>query len=181
MGVPDQNGSAVAVLNELSAPPASVQGMAQRTVSQKMGVKEGSRAHLVNVPASALDALRLPELELPGALSGKFDYLHLFVTTQQRLRSGFGELRDHLDSRGMLWVSWPKGGRLGTDLDMKKVIAIGYGLGMVESTCLRVDEVWAGLKFTHPKPGNIYRNSFGTLLGQGSEEHEEAESPEQGQ
>lgn len=68
--------------------------MAQRTVSQKMGVKEGSRAHLVNVPASAFDILRLPELEISGALSGKFDYLHLFVTTQQRLRSGFGELRD---------------------------------------------------------------------------------------
>ncbi|WP_152514431.1 hypothetical protein [Nocardiopsis valliformis] len=49
--------------------------MAQRTVSQKMGVKEGSRAHLVNVPASVLDALRLPELELSGTLSGKFDYL----------------------------------------------------------------------------------------------------------
>ncbi|USY22639.1 hypothetical protein NE857_14120 [Nocardiopsis exhalans] len=82
--------------------------MAQRTVAQKMGVKEGSRAHLVNAPASALDALQLPELELPGMLSGKFDYLHLFVTTQQQLRSGFGELRDHLNPGGMLWVSWPR-------------------------------------------------------------------------
>lgn len=70
----------------------------------------------------------------------------------------------------MLWVSWPKGGRLGTDLDMKKVIGIGYDLGMVESICLRVDEVWAGLKFTCPKPGKVYRNSYGTLSRQRSEE-----------
>lgn len=146
-----------------------------------MGVKEGSRAHLVNVPSPALDALQLPQLELPGTLSGKFDYLHLFVTTQQELRSGFSELRDHLNTGGMLWVSWPKGGRNGTDLDMKRVIAIGYALGMVESICLRVDEVWAGLKFTHPKPGKVYRNSYGTLPQQRSEEYEEAESPEQGQ
>ena len=32
----------------------------------------------------------------------------------------------------MLWISWPKGGRLGTDLNLKIVIPIGYDLGMVE-------------------------------------------------
>lgn len=67
---------------------------------------------------------------------------------------------------GMLWVSWPKGGRFGTDLTMKQVIAIGYDLNMVESICLRIDEAWAGLKFTRPKPGKIYVNSYGTLPGQ---------------
>ena len=64
---------------------------------------------------------------------------------------------------GMLWVSWPKGGRLGTDLTLPTVIAIGYDLGLVESTCLRVDDTWSALKFTHPKPGKTYRNSYGTL------------------
>ncbi|USY22641.1 hypothetical protein NE857_14135 [Nocardiopsis exhalans] len=64
---------------------------------------------------------------------------------------------------------------------MKRVIAIGYDLGMVESICLRVDAIWAGLKFTHPKPGKIYRNSYGTLPQQRSEKQEEAQHPEQGQ
>lgn len=149
-------------------PWASVGYMAQRTVAQKMGIKEGSRAHLVGAPDSALAELRLPELELPGTLSGSFDYLHLFALSQKELRQGFAELRDHLNPGGMLWVSWPKGGRYGTDLNMKSVIAIGYELGMVESICLRVDEAWAGLKFTRPKPGKVYRNSYGTLPEQRS-------------
>ena len=34
---------------------------------------------------------------------------------------------------------------------------------MVESTSLRVDDTWSALKFTHPKPGKTYRNSYGTL------------------
>ncbi|MGB3954273.1 MAG: hypothetical protein WBL05_03150 [Brooklawnia sp.] len=63
----------------------------------------------------------------------------------------------------MLWISWPKGGRLGTDLNLKIVIPIGYDLGMVESTCLRVDDVWSALKFTHPKAGRHYANRYGTL------------------
>ena len=33
----------------------------------------------------------------------------------------------------------------------------------MESTCLRIDAVWAGLRFTHPKPGNVDTNSYGTL------------------
>ena len=49
---------------------------------------------------------------------------------------------------------------------IKSVIAIGYELNMVESTCLRIDEVWSGLKFTHPKPGKTYANSYGTLPDQ---------------
>lgn len=75
-------------------------------------------------------------------------------------------MRDRLGSVGMLWVSWPKGGQLGTDLTMKSVIKIGYTHNMVESICLRIDEAWAGLKFTHPKPGKKYANSYGTLPSQ---------------
>jgi hypothetical protein len=137
--------------------------MDQRTVAQKMGIAKGCRAHLFGVPGTALTELALPELELSGSLAGDFDYLHLFVLSQKELRLRFAEFRDHLKPGGMLWVSWPKGGAYGTDLTIKTVIAIGYELGMVESTCLRVDEVWAGLKFTRPKPGKAYRNSYGTL------------------
>lgn len=135
-----------------------------------MGVTAGCRAHLVAAPEAAVAAMELPDLdlaeELADELGGRLDYVHLFVTRQEQLRASFGSLRDHLRPGGMLWVSWPKGGRLGTDLTMKQVIAIGYDLNMVESTCLRIDEVWAGLKFTHPKPGKAYANSYGTLPSQ---------------
>ena len=137
-----------------------------RTVAEKMGVEASQRAYLEGAPADAVVAMRLPELDLQAELAGAFDHLHLFVVTQEEMRERFAELRDHLRPRSMLWVSWPKGGRLGTDLTMRSVIAIGYGLGMVESTCLRVDDTWAALKFTHPKPGKVYRNSYGTLPGQ---------------
>lgn len=94
-------------------------------------------------------------------LAGEFDYLHVFVTTQAELNRDFPSLRDHLKPSGMLWVSWPKGRRDGTDLTLPIVIKIGYGHGLVESTCLRVNDTWSGLKFTHPKPGKTYRNSDG--------------------
>ena len=138
-----------------------------RTVAEKMGVRAGSRAHLVGAPTEAVAAMRLPALDLAQGLTGVLDYLHLFVTRQDDMRAAFGPLRDHLAPGGMLWVSWPKGGRLGTDLTIRSVIAIGYDHGLVESTALRVDDTWSALKFTHPKPGKTYRNSYGTLPGRG--------------
>ena len=110
-----------------------------RTVAQKMGVKPGLRAYLRDAPATAVTAMGLPDLDVPETLTGELDYLHLFVVTQDRLREQFGELRDRLRPGGMLWVSWPKGGKLRTDLTIKSAVAIGYELNMFERTCLRID------------------------------------------
>lgn len=130
-----------------------------------MGVKEGARAYLKNAPEEAVAHLSLPEVELSKRLVGAFDYLHLFVKQQAAFTRAFLQLKKHLAPRGSLWVSWPKGGQLGTDLNVKRVIKLGYDCGLVESTNLSVDDTWTALKFTHPKPGKTYANSYGTLPG----------------
>lgn len=134
-----------------------------KTVSQKMGIKENSRAFFVNADIKALDNINLPPLETQDKLKGDFDYIHLFVKTQTEFIDYFPLLKTQLKPNGMLWVSWPKGGKLGTDLNIKTVIKLGYDFGLVESICLSVNDIWSGLKFTHPKKGKIYNNSYGKL------------------
>lgn len=129
----------------------------------KMGLKGGYRAYLLNAPASAIEAMDMPELEVIEQLRGFFDYIHLFVRTQTELDNEFPKLRDHLRPSGKIWVSWPKAKQLGTDLTLPTVIRIGYDHGMVESTTLSIDSVWSAIKFTHPKQGKTYSNSYGTL------------------
>lgn len=137
-----------------------------RPVSQKMGIKPGTRAFFVNSPEAAQKALELPDLEVGETLEGDFDYIHLFLITQSEMDETFPRLKPHLRPGGMLWVSWPKGKKRGSDLTLHKVIEIGYNHGLVESTCLSVDTTWSALKFTYPKKGKIYHNSYGTLPGQ---------------
>lgn len=137
--------------------------MTTRSVAEKMGVKAGWTAHFVQAPAGVPESMGLPDLELADSLRGELDYLHLFVTTQAQMRTDFPRLVPHLAPQGKLWLSWPKGRRLGTNLTLPKVIEIGYDSGLVESTCLSIDETWSALKFTRPKPGTRYANSFGTL------------------
>ncbi|HWV34808.1 MAG TPA: hypothetical protein VNZ55_04195 [Thermomicrobiales bacterium] len=134
-----------------------------KTVARKMGIRPGSRAFLSNVPPEVRSALNLPDLDRACELTGEFDYLHLFVFTRIDLNAALPRFRDRLRPGGMLWVSWPKGGQLGTDLSLHEVVRIGYGHGLVESTCLSVNDTWSALKFTWPKPGKVYRNSHAEL------------------
>ena len=134
-----------------------------KTVSQKMGLKDGMRAFFRNAPGSTLEKMNLPNLNFVQALRGDFDYLHLFTTSQDDMDGAFPKLARHLKQTGMLWVSWPKARQLGTDLSLPHVIRIGYSHRMVESTTLSLDAMWSGMKFTRPKPVKEYRNSYGKL------------------
>ena len=52
-----------------------------RTVSEKMGIKEETRTHFVNTPASAPKALAHPSLTVCDVLEGEFR-LHPFLRAQ---------------------------------------------------------------------------------------------------
>lgn len=134
-----------------------------RTVAQKMGVKENSRAFFVNSDEEAINNIEFPPLDISTQLAEGFDYIHLFVKKQSEFLEHFPTLKNYLNPNGMMWVSWPKSGKLGTDLNIKTVIKLGYDFGLVESTCLSIDETWSGLKFTHPKKGKVYNNKYGKL------------------
>jgi hypothetical protein len=134
-----------------------------RTVSQKMGLKAGMRTYFQSAPVASLQAMQLPELDSSEDLLGEFDYAHLFTTSRAEMDLEFPKIQRHLKKAGMLWISWPKAKQLGTDLTLQVVIRIGYSHGLVESTALSIDNIWSGLKFTHPKPGKTYQNSYGQL------------------
>jgi hypothetical protein len=134
-----------------------------KSLYQKMNIKENSRAFFVGIDQVAFEDINLSKLNILTKLDGDFDYIHLFVKTQTEFIDYFPKLKAHLKSNGMLWVSWPKGGKLGTDLNIKIVIKLGYDFGLVESTCLSINNIWSGLKFTHPKKGKTYNNSYGKL------------------
>ena len=131
--------------------------------SKKMGIKEGARAYLRNAPAEAVQAIDPSGLDVASRLTGQFDYIHLFTKSEEEFDDLFPKLKAHLKPTGMLWVSWPKNRKLGTDLTLTKVIELGYNHGLVESKTISIDETWSAIKFTHPKEGKVYNNSYGKL------------------
>ncbi len=128
-----------------------------------MGLKPGMRTYYSNAPAEAIAAIGAPEAQVSDELKGMFDYINCFVITEAELHSRLKALKPHLAPDGKLWVSWPKGRQLGSNLTVHSVERIVYQYNLVESTNLRIDDIWTSLKCTHPKPGKIYHNSYGAL------------------
>lgn len=112
------------------------------------------RSILVDAPPEALEVLDLWDDDVSQKLTGSFNYIHLFVKHREHLDATFPKLRDHLNSDGMLWISWPTGRGLGTDLTLYIIIEIGYSHGLVESKTISVDPTWSAIKFTFPKEGD---------------------------
>lgn len=133
------------------------------TILKKLGVRPGARSIIIGAPDDAVDAIDPGDLDLANDPNGELDYIHLFVTSADELDERFPRLKARLTAGGMLWVSWPKGGQLDTDLRLPRVIEIGYRHRLVESKCISINSTWSALKFTHPKPGKTYQNSFGRL------------------
>ena len=134
-----------------------------KTIADKLGIKQAMRTILINPPGGFVDTIGLPDLDHQMRLTGKFDYIHLFTIRQTEFHKQFPKLKGHLKQTGMLWVSWPKAGQEQTDLKLTTVIKLGYDYGLVESKSISLDNFWSALKFTHPKQGQVYNNSYGKL------------------
>jgi hypothetical protein len=132
-------------------------------LATKMGLRSGMRAILVGAPATVARQMRSAGADLRTQLRGGFDHIHFFATRSAPLDRRFPRLRDRLNPGGRLWISWPRARQLATDLTLPEVIRIGYDHGLVESKTIGVDETWAAIKFTAPRAGKTYRNSYGTL------------------
>ncbi len=84
----------------------------------------------------------MPPLENQAKTKEALDYILLFVQTQEEFIDPFPHLKKLSKPQGMLSVSWPQGGKQGTDL-------YSYSLGL----CFwpRINAIASESKFTHPK------------------------------
>lgn len=131
-----------------------------KALAEKLGIKPGIRAVFLNLPPT-LSGLDLEDLQ--QGQDGEADLVLSFVESQGELDAHFDTWKTQVAANGRLWICWPKGGRGGSDLNIKNVIRIGYAHGMVESNAISIDAGWSALKFTHPKAGKVYHNSYGVL------------------
>jgi len=116
---------------------------------QKLGLKPGLRAAVVNPPANyeAMLGNRSAGVQIKRGLPPGLDFIHVFVTAAAELESRLDDYRSAIDPDGTIWVSWPKrsSGRV-TDLTEDVVRAAALSHGLVDVKVCAVDEVWSGLK-----------------------------------
>jgi len=129
-----------------------VAGYSSKNLIDKLGVKPGMRVIVMRAPAGYLE--RMPELperaKLASRLSGRFDFIQYFATSEQQLGAVMPNLAGSLEPGGMLWVSWAKRtSPLHSGLDENIVRRLGLAAGLVDVKVAAVTEDWSGLKFVY--------------------------------
>jgi len=129
-----------------SALPAGYSGT---PLAKKLGIKERHKIHLVGAPANyrALLEPLPPSVKVVAKLDRSTDVVHLFATERAMLAKSLPALRERLDPRAIVWVSWPKkSSKAPTDIAEDTIRNLALPLGFVDVKVCAVDETWSGLK-----------------------------------
>jgi hypothetical protein len=115
-----------------------------QAVLNKLRYKPELRAIVLNAPEvyqPVVEAMRVEE-----RLDGEFDFVHAFVTRRDEvLRDGPG-WRNALKPNGILWVSYPKGKAIPTDLNRDSLYRAMLEVGLQAVSQVALDEVWSALR-----------------------------------
>lgn len=124
-------------------------GYSGTPLPKKLGIKDGFRVALVDVPAGVKAELKAALSACETAANGRaLDFVFLFAKTQSELQKQFSRMARQLAPAGILWVAWPKkASGVPSDLNENEVRRIGLEIGLVDVKVCAVDEVWSGLKF----------------------------------
>ncbi len=118
-----------------------------------MGIKPGFKISVLNRPNEYFGLFSdLPnDLEWIDDTSFKKDLIHYFSDSKDQLEQDIRKLRQEIEQRGAIWISWPKKiSKMPTDLDGNVVREIGLRNGLVDIKVCAVSEIWSGLKFVIP-------------------------------
>ena len=127
-------------------------GYSATPLVKKLGLRSGFEVAFVNAPEDFVKQLDLQaEVKVRSLSKSKdFDFILVFVKSQETLTTAFAQYSRKIKPNGMLWVSWPKKtSGVQTDLTENIVRDIGLAVGLVDVKVCAVDDVWSGLKFVY--------------------------------
>jgi hypothetical protein len=124
-------------------------GYSGTPLAGKLGIKDGSRVHVVGAPQGYRDLLApLPRgVRFLSAPDRTTDIVHIFSTKTAALAQALAGYRVTLDPGAAVWVSWPKkSARVPSEITEDVVRTVALPLGFVDVKVCAIDETWSGLK-----------------------------------
>jgi hypothetical protein len=127
-------------------------GYSRKSLSQKLGIKEGMEIIVVNSPKNYINILEKRPKDVSILLEPKQTsrFIHVFAFRKRELETSLPRLARKLAPDGSLWVSWPKrSSGVETELNENVVRDVGLKNGLVDVKVVAIDETWSGLKFVY--------------------------------
>ena len=133
--------------------------MPESPLAKKMKLKPGLHAAVINAPENYLSGLK-HDSEISQKLSGKFDWIQIFVKTKSEADVLIPKAAKALKPESMLWISFPKGtSKIQTDLTRDKGWDVIQTLDLKWITLVSINETWSAFALRPYKP-NEAKQSF---------------------
>jgi hypothetical protein len=105
----------------------------------KLQIKAGQSVAVLNLPAGVT-------LPASGAEAGAADAVIGFAATAADL-GGLGPVISAARADRLAWIGYPKGGKLGTDLNRDRLVLALTAEGIQPVRQVSIDETWSALRF----------------------------------
>ena len=129
--------------------------MAEKTIVQKLLIKEGYRVLVVDAPQGYVVSLAgLPagvaistDPVSAGRLPGPFDLIQTFVSSQGEFEAQLSGLKALLKPKGLLWITYPKGAaKIKSDITRDTIWRYAKTVGLDGVAMVAVDETWSAMR-----------------------------------
>jgi hypothetical protein len=123
--------------------------MSEKTVAEKLLIKEGYRVVIINEPRGYRIARgKLSQnIDLSTKESGPADLIQFFVSSRKELEAKLPSLKAILQPKGLLWITYPKGtSKLPADINRDSIGAYALSIGLQPVAMISVDENWSALR-----------------------------------
>ena len=125
--------------------------MAEKTIVQKLLIKEGYRVLVVDAPQGYV----VSPAELPAGVAistdpvspGPFDLIQAFVSSQGEFEAQLSGLKALIKPKGLLWITYPKGAaKIKSDITRDTIWRYAKTIGLDGVAMVAVDDVWSAMR-----------------------------------
>ena len=141
--------------------------MSERSVAQKLLIREGQRVALVDPPAGGAPLGALPAgVTIEAAVDPATDVAVVFVRDRTALEAAWPAVAASVGPATVLWICYPKRGHgVATDLTRDHGWGSVHAAGYDPVTQVAIDETWSALRWRRDPALRAAREARGARVG----------------
>jgi len=124
--------------------------MSDKTIAQKLLIKEGKHVLLINAPKGYKTALgALPAgAKVVSKAAVPVDVIQMFVANRQEMEAELPKVKALAGPQSLIWVTYLKGtAKTKTDINRDSLHAYGRTVGLEGVSLVSIDDDWSAMRF----------------------------------
>jgi len=117
-----------------------------KTPLEKMFLKPNYSAAFLHVPNSIKDHIKTSN-KIDKEIKGKYDFILAFYTQKEKLQHEINKIKHSLETNGILWIGYPKGKALETDLNRDILHSLLQENNLDGVSIISLNDIWSVMRF----------------------------------